>query len=132
MDVCWTILTFANMNGKKRKKSRAIYSGELTGGPCVEKLMVNKEKSVANVVAYLAGAHRARARLPPRKMSRELYSGGFPQPSGLQHCSAFIFLMFVNLNELFIYFFMWNEILRLLFNALRQTFVLFTMWTSFL
>ena len=60
-----TLLTFAKRNEKKRKKSREIYSGGLTGGRRRRRKINGKQrKGVANVVADLAGTHSARARLP--------------------------------------------------------------------
>ena len=60
-----TLLTFAKRE-KKRKKPREISSGGLTVGGVgsVRRKMNGKHrKSVSNVVADLAEAHRARARL---------------------------------------------------------------------
>ena len=75
---------------KKRKMSGEIYSGGLTGGrsarasknPTFQQPLVSingkQRKSVTNVVAELAGVHRARARLPhpTKEKTREIYNGG--------------------------------------------------------
>ena len=60
-----TLVTFAKRNGNK-ERSHVKYTVNFNG---------KQRKSVANVVADLAGAHRARARLPyPQERSHVKYT----------------------------------------------------------